>query len=170
MLKINPPKYKYCPFCGKVLKTIIEEEKSRKFCTDCNWTYYPHVAAAVSVIIKKKSKILLVKRNREPYKNTWMLPAGFMNYGEHPEDTARRETLEEVGMKVSSLKLINIMQSEDDPRSPGHLMFMYIARASGKLKNGDLDENSEIAWFGLSKLPKIGWKNHLEILKNISNE
>jgi len=110
MLKINPPNYQFCPFCGKKLKIKKEENKKRRFCPFCNWTYYPHVGGAVAAIIIKNKKVLLVKRKREPNKGTWMLPAGFIDFGEHPEETVKREIKEETGLKAKKFffgKLFN---------------------------------------------------------------
>lgn len=167
MLKILPPDFQFCPFCGKKLGLKKEEQKERKYCPSCNWTYYPHVGASAGAIILRRGKILLVQRKRPPYKDTWMLPAGFVDFGEHPEQTVSREVKEETGLKVKKLKLIKVVQSEDDPRSPGHFMFFYRVWAVGSQLKTDEEENSSIAWFDLQKLPQIGWKAHKKLISEI---
>ena len=170
MLNIKPPNYKYCPFCGKKLDSKVEEQKTRKFCGDCRWTYYPHVAGAVAAIICKQNKILMVQRKREPYKGTWMFPAGFIDYGEHPRETLEREIKEETGLKLIKAHLIDVLQNEDDYRSLGHFCFFYKAEVGdGEIKT-DEDENENIKWFDLKKLPKIGWKGHQTMMKRLLKE
>ena len=165
-LNISPPNYICCPFCGKKLEVKIEEEKEWKYCPDCKWTYYPHVAGSACAVIVKKNKVLLVKRNREPYRGTWMFPAGFIDFGEHPDDTVRREVKEEVGLELVSLKFLEIVQVDDDPRSMGHFGFFYqVEVKDGELINNDHEENSETKWFDLDKLPEIGWHSHQIISK-----
>ena len=165
MLKIKPPNYQFCPFCGKKLEIKKEEERERKFCSSCNWTYYPHVAGSVCAIIIKKGKVLMVRRNRDPYKGTWMFPAGFIDYGEHPEETLAREIKEETGLKLKKATLFKVMQSEDDPRSPGHFLFFYKVTVSGTKLETDKDENQEIGWFDLENPPEIGWESHRFVIK-----
>jgi NADH pyrophosphatase NudC (nudix superfamily) len=84
VLGVKPPNYKFCPFCREKLQRKNEEGKQRKYCIFCKWTYYPHVYSAVAAVIVKDSKMLMVKRARKPYKDTWMYPAGFVDFGEHP--------------------------------------------------------------------------------------
>ena len=165
MLKIKPPDYRFCPFCGQKITTRVEEGSQRKFCQSCSWTYYPHVAGAAASIILKGNKILLTKRNRNPYKNTWAIPAGFIAFGEHPEETLCRELKEETGLTVKKAKLFKIIQNEDDPRSPGHFSFFYKVSVSGKKLNSDQEENADLEWFPIKKPPIIGWKSHKQILK-----
>lgn len=81
------------------------------------------MAASAEAIIIKNGKVLLVKRAREPYKGTWMFPAGFIDFGEHPTETITREVSEETGLKLKKAELFKVLQSEDDPRSPGHFLF-----------------------------------------------
>lgn len=170
MLKIKEPDYKYCPFCGKKLKIQREEEKRRKVCSGCNWTFYPHVAGAVAAVIINKSKVLMVQRKREPYVGTWMFPAGFIDYGEHPRDTLAREVREETGLKLIKAELVDVLQSEDDYRSPGHFCFFYkVEVKNGKIKT-DERENNAIRWFDLEKLPKIGWKGHQIMMRRLLKE
>jgi len=170
MLKIKPPNYQFFPFCGRKLTIKKEEEKKRKFCPSCNWTYYPHVACAVAAVIVKGSKVLMVRRNREPYKSTWMLPAGFVDFGEHPEDTLSREIREETGLRLKKSKLLLIFQTGDDPRSPGHFCIFYKVVVSGTKLETDKDENQGIGWFDLRNPPKIGWKAHKYVIKLLQKE
>jgi len=109
--KIQPPNYQYCPFCGNSLEIKIEEEQERKFCSDCKWTYYPRVSTAAGAIIIQDGQVLLVQRAREPYLGTWMLPAGFVDYGEHPADTVVREIREETGLKATDTEFYGLYQN-----------------------------------------------------------
>lgn len=170
MLKIKPPDYQFCPFCGKELEIEKEEDKERKFCSSCKWTYYPHVAGSAEAIIIREQRILLVKRNREPYKGTWMFPAGFVDYGEHPQETVTREIKEETGLKAKSMKLFKVLQSEDDPRSPGHFLFFYKVKVTGSKLKTDKEENQEIGWFDLKSPPIIGWESHKYIMKMLRDK
>jgi len=161
MININFKNYKFCPYCGKDLKIKTEELKKRQFCPDCNWTYYPHVGVAVGAIIINDNKVLMVRRSRKPYKGTWMFPAGFVDYGEHPEETLIREVREETGLKVDEYKYYGLFQAPDDPRSPGHFTIFYeILAFSDQIFNNDEDENVEIKWFDINDLPNIGWDSH----------
>jgi ADP-ribose pyrophosphatase YjhB (NUDIX family) len=106
MLNIKPPDYIYCPICGVKLQKMQKEGRERKHCPNCGFKYYPHVPQSAVAVAVKNNKTLLVKRNRKPYKNTWMFPAGFTEYGEHPEETALRELKEETGLMANNPKLM----------------------------------------------------------------
>lgn len=165
----EPFKYNFCPFCGGKLSSTIEENKVRNFCVECKWTYYPHSATSACAIIIKGRKVLLVKRNREPYKDTWMFPSGYLNFGELPEDGLKREVLEETGLEVKSLKLLKNVLVQDDFREPNHLAFFYrVVVKDGELDmSHDPEENSEINWFEIKNPPKIGWEGHKEMMKSL---
>lgn len=164
MLQLTPPPYKYCPFCSKKLEVRVEEGKERKWCPHCQWTYYPFVNCAVGAIIIKDEKVVLVKRNREPHKGKWVFPAGFVDYGEHPEETLIREVKEETGLRVRRSELVDILQNPDDPRAVGHFGIYYkVTDFEGAIKNNDGIENQQIAWFSINSLPKLGWQSNREI-------
>lgn len=167
-LDIQPPNFIYCPFCGQKFSIKTVEDKPIKFCPSCAWDYYPHVGGSANAVIVEEGKVLLVKRNREPYQGTWQFPAGFIDYGEHPEDTIVREVKEEVGLEVTGMSLIEMLQATDDPRSPGHFAFFYkVTVKKGTATNFDQNENSQIAWFDLTRLPTIGWQNHQKIIRQL---
>jgi len=159
-------KYIYCPFCTRKLETRIEEEnKIRSYCSQCNWTHYPTPAIAVGGVATKigldlKPYVLMVRRNREPFKGSWMFPAGFLESGEHPEDTLPRELKEETGLDIISFKLLRICKSIIDPRSPDHLIIFYLVRVGGDIRNNDKDENLAIEWKSIYDDIDIGFPHH----------
>lgn len=170
-LEIQPPDYHYCPFCGSELTIRQEEGQDRKYCVQDNWTYYPHVFGSAGAIIEKDRKVLLVRRNRQPYKDTWMFPAGFIEFGEHPEETVLREVPEETGYQVYNPRFFGVYQIEDDPRARGHFLFIYrVAIVGSQNKITDQEENSAIGWFSLDNLPEIGWRVHNKILQELRSE
>ena len=58
---------------------------------------------AVSVALKRGDTLLLVQRANEPAKNQWAFPGGRVERGEKLEAAARRELLEETGLRAAEL-------------------------------------------------------------------
>lgn len=61
---------------------------------------------AYGLVIENK-KILLIKKNGGPYDGKLDLPGGTIEFCERPEDTLKRELLEEVGIKVETFELFD---------------------------------------------------------------
>lgn len=62
-------------------------------------------------------KLLLVKREKEPYADQWALPGGFLRKGETLYETAGRELYEETGTRRSYLELCDVFSKPG--RDPG---------------------------------------------------
>lgn len=56
--------------------------------------------AASAVVLRRDGRVLLVQRARAPLTDTWTLPGGKLEPGEHPRDAAAREVREETGIHV----------------------------------------------------------------------
>lgn len=126
------------------------------------------MAIAVGGIIQKKNQVLLVKRNIDPHKGYWQFPAGFVEYGEHIEDSLSREIKEETGLDLKSSQFFQLFQINDDPREPGHLFLAFKVKVSGQGSlSTDLSENFSISWHYLGNLPPIGWQSHQDILSQL---
>src|SRR2546427_8118050 len=52
------------------------------------------------VVVARDGKVLMEKAARGFSKGYWTLPGGFLDFGERPEDGARREAEEELGVSV----------------------------------------------------------------------
>jgi 8-oxo-dGTP diphosphatase len=116
-----------------------------------------------SVILKQK-KILLIKRAKEPFKDCWALPGGFVEYGETVEAACLRELEEETTIKGKIKQLVGVYSHpKRDPR--GHVISVafLITNIGGKEKSGD--DAKEIKWFDCDNLPELAF-DHLEIIKD----
>lgn len=95
----------YCSNCATPIKRQIPQgdNRLRDVCPSCGMIHYQNPQMVVGCIPEWEDKLLMCRRNIEPRKNKWTLPAGYLENGETAADGARRETLEETGAAVSDL-------------------------------------------------------------------
>ncbi len=126
---------------------------------------YKNPKVTVDAVIIREERILLIKRNKNPFKNKWALPGGFVEYGEKVEDAIIREVLEETGLKVEIKKLFGVYSNPGrDPR--GHtITIVYLTNViGGELKSDD--DTCDAKFFELEKLPKLAFDHNL-IINNV---
>lgn len=97
-------------------------------------------------------KLLLVKRNIEPYRGWWDIPGGFLEAGEHPEAGAVREMGEETGLHVNPVKLLGIYMDRYGVNGDYTLNFCYLAELVGGTP-APASDALELRWFDLDDLP-----------------
>ena len=93
---------KYCPMCGSTVTQEIpkDDDRPRHVCHSCGNIQYENPKLVVGCIPEWAGRILFCRRDIEPQKGKWTLPAGFMENGETAADGAVRETWEEARVKV----------------------------------------------------------------------
>ena len=74
------------------------------------------------------NKVLIIKRKKDPFKNYFSLPGGFVNEGEKVEDAIKREAEEELLVKVEPIDILGVYSDPNrDPR--GHIISItFIAK------------------------------------------
>jgi len=85
----------------------------------------PMPQVAIGGVIIEDSKILLVKRNKEPHKGEWAIPGGSVKLGETLQRAVEREIREETGLVVSAKEPIHVFDLIERDRQ-GHLRFHYV--------------------------------------------
>lgn len=63
---------------------------------------------AVSAFVFREDSVLLVKRGDEPSRGLWSPPGGSLELGETVEEAAVRETLEETGVAVHAVRVVDV--------------------------------------------------------------
>ena len=89
----------FCSQCGRpvVQRIPSDDNLPRYVCLSCGAIHYENPRVVVGCIPIWQGRILMCRRNIEPRKGYWTLPAGFLENGETTSAGARRETLEETG-------------------------------------------------------------------------
>ena len=143
----------YCEICGtlRVHKSPDGENKIRIVCPKCGKIAYsnPKVISGC-VPFNNVDSVLLCRRNIEPRKGYWTIPAGYMELGESLSEAAVRETKEETGMVVSLDSIDPFLVCSAIYSDQVHVTF------KGRAMNDpeeSTSESSEIKWFNLYNIP-----------------
>ena len=123
-----------------------------------NIEYPERPIAGVGVVVFRNEEVLLVKRKKAPYKGQWSIPGGKQRLGETVTKAARRELMEETGVEVNELTLIDVIDIIV-PDEEGKILYHYIVTdyrtrwLSGECSPGD--DAQDVQWFNLNKLGSI---------------
>ena len=80
---------------------------------------------AIGVVVFKKEKVVLIKRGQPPGTNTWSLPGGLVEVGEHLKEACLREVKEETGLEINCYDAIAIFDRiESDEK--GKVIYHYV--------------------------------------------
>ena len=110
---------------------------------------------------------MLVKQFRYPYKEEiWEIPAGKLNAGETPEQTALRELEEEGGVKAD--KVIKLFDVYPSPAYTDEIIRIYRAEGITETKvHLDEDEFLTGEWFDKKEVKKMIDKGIIKDAKTI---
>jgi 8-oxo-dGTP diphosphatase len=144
------PPFHFCPLCGGKLgkKQIKAQEPERLVCSQCSFVYYLDPKVAAGTVTLFEDRIVLVKRGISPGYGQWVIPGGFVDRGETPEEAAVRETLEETSLQVRINSLLNVYSY------PGHTVIVvaYSAEVLAGIPTA-CDETLEVGLFLYEEIP-----------------
>ncbi|MEW5922391.1 MAG: NUDIX hydrolase [Candidatus Zixiibacteriota bacterium] len=163
--KTNFLGYKFCPRCGDTLIIEMIDGKDRLRCVNeqCDFIYYHNPIPAAGAMVVENDRILLVQRAVMPRVGWWCIPAGFMEWTEHPSQTAVREVREETGLDIRLESFFEVYSGNDDPRMNA-ILLLYLAKVVGG-KLGPADDARDVRFFGFDELPdKIAFESHIQAL------
>jgi NAD+ diphosphatase len=141
--------HRYCGRCGT--ETALRTDERSRACPACRLTTYPPVSPAVMVLVTDGGRRVLLARKPGWAPGRYSALAGFVEPGEMLEDTVARETREEVGVEVKSIRYFG---SQPWP-FPHSLMIAFTAEYAGGEVRPDGVEIEEARWFDAAELPGL---------------
>ncbi len=141
--------HRFCGACGTPTAPRASE-RSRE-CPACGLVAYPRVAPAVMALVRRLPDEILLARSARFPPGMYSAMAGFVEPGETLEQCLEREVLEEVGVRIRSLRYF---ASQPWP-FPHSLMIAFVADwESGEICADPL-EIEAAAWFKIRNLPQL---------------
>ncbi|MEY4747906.1 MAG: hypothetical protein RIQ60_120 [Pseudomonadota bacterium] len=143
---------KHCRECGAPVEYRVppDDNRERAVCTACATIHYENPLNVVGTLPVWGDQVLLCRRNIEPRRGLWTLPAGFMELGETTAAGALRETIEEAGAHVEMGGLFSVLNL----RKVGQVHLFYLAR----LTDTEFDPGPETIEVGLFREADLPWR------------
>lgn len=112
----------------------------------------------VGAILFRRDRVLMAQRGKDPLKGWWSLPGGALELGESLKDAICREVLEETGLEVSPLGVLEIferiMRDHQGVPEYHYVLIDYICKVTGgQLCPGD--DVDQVEWVRRADLPKL---------------
>ena len=107
----------------------------------------------VAAIIRKNGRVLLGKRKGAHATGLWGFPGGHLEWNEGVEDGARREILEETGLRATNLvcgPFTNDIMTADDKH---YVTLFVVADCEGEPELKEPDRCEGWQWFKWDELP-----------------
>lgn len=134
------------------------------------YTYdYPRPAVTVDCVVfgfdEGDLKVLLVRRDVEPFRGKWALPGGFVHEDESLDDAARRELREETGIgKLYLEQLYTFGDVDRDPRGRVITVAYYALVKLADFSVKAATDASSAAWFPVADISHLAF-DHDQIVE-----
>lgn len=143
----------YCCRCGG--PTRVTDGGWKRHCDGCDAQWFPRADPVVIMLITYGTRAVLARQSNFP-DGMYSLPAGFVEPGEDIEAAVRRETQEEVGLKVGTVRY-ELSQPWPFPHS---LMIGCIATADAPELVVDFNELEAARWFAAEDVAAMMTGSH----------
>jgi ADP-ribose pyrophosphatase YjhB (NUDIX family) len=104
------------------------------------------------IVFNNSDEVLLARRKHDPYKGEWSVPGGHVEKNESLLSAAIREIKEECNLTLSkNLKVLKLIILPDKE------ITFFTVRYAGNEKILAGSDVTEVGWFKLDEIPKLGW-------------
>lgn len=128
---------------------------------------HPRPALSVDCVVfgldDEDLKVLLIRRELEPFRGKWALPGGFVRINETLDEAARRELAEETGLSGVFLEQLYTFGALDrDPRERVVSVAYFALVNLGSHRVKAATDACDAAWFSVDDTPALAF-DHEEI-------
>ncbi len=109
-------------------------------------------SVSLVIVFNNNDEVLLARRKYDPHKGEWSVPGGHVEKNESPLSAAIREIKEECNLTLpKNLKVLKLLILPDKE------ITFFTVRYTGNEKILASSDVSEVGWFKLDEIPKLGW-------------
>lgn len=133
----------FCPQCANPLDDVLDNGEIRRGCPDfsCGFVHWNNPTPVVAMIVEVDEGVVLAHNTAWKDKSFYSIITGFLESGENPEECARRETQEELGLHTLESSLVGVYSFAQQ----NQVIIAYHIRAAGQIKlNHELDDHKII--------------------------
>ncbi len=152
---------RHCQRCGTEVHFKAIHARLRPACPSCGFIYFFDPKIAVAVIIEIDGEIVMQQRAIDPGAGQWTFPSGFVDRGEVVIEAAAREALEEVGLAVDNLQLLNLYSE------PGQTVTLVVYHTVVSGQHPSIgDESTDVRLFSPERLPELAFPRDEQVLRD----
>lgn len=119
----------------------------------------------VGVFVFKNGKFLMGQRRNAHGDGSWSIPGGHLEFGETFEDTARREVLEETGLRITNIRFGAVTNDLFTDEGKHYVtIWMLSDWESGAEHITEPDKFIDMRWYDFDTLPQplfLPWRQLL---------
>ena len=143
----------------RVLEVPDGDNRERLVCPDCGFINYENPKIVVGAVVGHEGKILMCRRDIEPRRGYWTIPAGYLELNETVVDGARREAREEV---LAEIEVDRVLGIYNVPRISQVQIIYRATLVSGAFGVGEETQEAELfAWENIPRdeiaFPSVNW-------------
>lgn len=127
---------------------------------------HTHTVGSNAFIINTKGKFLVVKRadNDEYFSGSWELPGGGVDENETPQESLKREVLEECGLKVEVGKPLGVhnFSINENGKEVQVIEITFLCRLEDSEQQVALShEHSDFQWISQSEIERLSLSSYM---------
>ncbi len=122
-----------------------------------NREYPKYPLCGVGAFVIGPKGILMGRRDKDPGKGLWSVPGGVVELGETQADAVKREVLEETGVHIEVLRLLDtrdLIIHDDEGKIRFHYILNYFLARPLDMETKAETPTGEVGWFKFEELPK----------------
>ncbi len=141
----------FCPRCATPTELRPFEGTPRPTCPACGYVHFADPKVAATVLLACGDQILLTRRAVDPQRGLWSFSGGYVDFGEDPQDAARRECREELGVDLHELRLLDVQLAGQV------IVITYVAVLMVPVTPVPTDDIDRAEWFAPDDLPPLAF-------------
>jgi ADP-ribose pyrophosphatase YjhB (NUDIX family) len=156
----------FCFVCGGPLdlRMIPSDIRKRHICRVCGHIMYLNPKSVAGLIpVMPDGRLALLQREIDPGRGKWSYPAGYQELGETVRDAAARETWEEICVKPTVDKLLNIYSYKDS----AVITTIFVGRVLRRQSPKPGHESRAVRLYEPNKIPwgKLAFQSTVDALR-----